>query len=270
MRGIAWILSVTLVSLLAMAPTGTAVADQAATPPAAGPPSSHWCAAELLELSDGVCAALPERLVEPHTLVVFLHGVIKPDTDWQWAQQRAVARAAKTHGFVALMPRGRRGVGPAGMKDWWCWPTSVSAQARVESELMTEWQMGQLALVGALGRPFQRSFVFGFSNGAYYASSLALRGRLAVDGYGLFAGGSGADYLVRRGRSTRQRPPIYIGYGLRDATARSDATKLGGALRALGWPARLVGHPRVGHTITDTMVTEALDFFAHTLAPQDG
>jgi hypothetical protein len=72
------------------------------------------------------------------TLVVFLHGVIKPNSGWQHAQQRAVARAAERYQFFVLMPRGRRGVGPKGMEDWWTWPTAVKHQERVESDLLSE------------------------------------------------------------------------------------------------------------------------------------
>ncbi len=222
----------------------------------------RWCADELVALSERVCVALPNRVRQPPTLVVFLHGVVKPGTGWQWAQQRALARAAAVHGFVGVMPRGRRGHGPRGMEDWWTWPTSAVAQRAFEGELLTEWAMAEHALVGALGEPFARRYVLGFSNGAYYASSLALRGRLAADGFGVFAGGSGAEYLVAAARSVEARPPIYVGYGQRDETARRDARHLGAALRTLGWPCRVVERPRVGHTMTDSMVAEALSLFS--------
>ena len=227
----------------------------------AGERERAWCAPELISLSEGVCVVVPSRLVEPREVVVFLHGVIKPDSDWQFAQQRAVARAARTHGFVAVMPRGRRGVGPSGMQQWWTWPTSAAAQGAIEDELITEWTMAERAVEAALGKSFERRYLFGFSNGAYYASSLALRGRVVMDGYGIFAGGSSAGYLAQRAREVRDRSPIYVGFGNRDGEARGDAAKFAGVLAALHWPHRAVGRPRVGHTMTDSMVTEALEFF---------
>jgi len=232
--------------------------------------ASRWCADGLLALSEGVCAVVPPKLHEPLTVVIFLHGVVKPGTDWQWAQQLAVARAARAHGFVGVMPRGRRGYGPRGMEQWWTWPTSVKGQRALEADLCTEWTMAERALSGALGASFERRYVFGFSNGAYYASSLALRGRLDADGFGIFAGGSGADYLVARAREVKRRAPIYVGYGDRDAVARRDAQKLGAALKSIGWPSRVVGRPRVGHAMTDSMVAEALDFLAATVPHEGG
>lgn len=248
-----------------------AAAPSVAPPPSAAPSpdssssdapapgaSSRWCASELEELGSAACVSVPARLREPLTLVLFLHGVVKPETNWQWAQQRALARAAATHGFIALMPRGRRGHGPRGMEDWWTWPTSVRAQQAVEGELVAEWQRDRAELERRLGRDFSRGLVFGFSNGAYYASSLALRGRFPADGFGVFAGGSSAEYLLAPARRLTERPPIYVGYGTADRSAREDAAALGRALRRLGWPSRVVARPGVGHTMTDAMLAEAL------------
>ena len=78
--------------------------------------------------------------------------------------------------------------------------------------------------------------------------------------YALLAGGSAA-YLRRQAAQTKHRPPIYVGYGHRDPAGR-DSRKLGAALRSLGWPHKIVGRPRVGHTITDSQVREALAFFS--------
>jgi predicted esterase len=259
--------------LLAPAVSSPARADDAPSrEPSAGAAeheASPWCAEELIALSEGVCAVVPPKVGEPRTVVVFLHGVVKPGTNWQWAQQRALARAAHEHGFVGVMPRGRRGYGPKGMKDWWTWPTSVAGQRAVEEELLTEWTMAEHALTGALRAPFARRFVFGFSNGAYYASSLALRGRFEADGFGVFAGGSSSGHLAVGAREVQRRAPVYVGYGDRDGTAKRDAQRFGATLRELHWPSRVVGRPRVGHTMTDSMVAEALEFFAAN-APDGG
>jgi predicted esterase len=222
----------------------------------------RWCAPELETLSGEVCHFAPAlRDRSPDTLVVFLHGVIEPGTEWQWSQQRAVARAAKVNGFEALMPRGRRGIGPRGMEDWWTWPTGTRAQAAVEAELIGEWLGARRLLEERRGAPFVRVVVMGFSNGAYYGASLALRGRLTVDGYALFAGG-GAGYLERQARRVRLRPPIYVGYGARDPAGRKDGQALGATLRRLGWKHKVVGRPSVGHSMTDAQLGEAMGFLA--------
>ena len=225
------------------------------------PTEPTWCAPELEVLPGEVCHFAPARAdgAIPDRLVIYLHGVIKPDTQWQWAQQRGMLRHASVHGLSVLVPRGRRGIGPRGMRDWWAWPTSASAQSKVEADLIREWLEAKRVLQQRAGRTFTKTYVFGFSNGAYYAASLALRGKLPVDGYALLAGGSAA-YHRRQAARSQRRPPIYVGYGLRDRVGR-DARELGAALRSLGWPYKLVGRPRVGHTIADSQVREALDFF---------
>jgi predicted esterase len=191
------------------------------------------------------------------TLVVFLHGVIKPNSGWQHAQQRAVARAAERYQFFVLMPRGRRGVGPKGMEDWWTWPTAVKHQERVESDLLSEWGAARWLLERRTNTRFSRVLVFGFSNGAYYASQLALRDAFSADGYALFAGGSGAPWLEKRGSRATRHPPIFLGFGSRDRTARDDGRKLTRALKRLGWPHRSIERPGGGHTISDALMAQA-------------
>jgi predicted esterase len=227
-----------------------------------GSSEPRWCAPELEAVSGEVCHVAPSRRDRsPDTLVIFLHGVIEPGTEWQWSQQRAIARAATANGFEALMPRGRRGIGPRGMEDWWTWPTGTRAQQAVENELIEEWLGARRLLEARRDAPFARVVVMGFSNGAYYGASLALRGRLTVDGYALFAGG-GAGYLERQAQRVRLRPPIYVGYGARDPVGKKDSQALGATLRRLGWKHRVVGRPSVGHSMTDAQLREAMDFVA--------
>ncbi len=244
------------------------VADDASEPPPdpLGPDAAmdRWCAPELEVVGDDVCAFTPKQAAAgPRTLVIFLHGVVKPDTQWQWAQQRGAARAAEAHGFTVLMPRGRAGIGPKGMESWWSWPTAASAQARVEDELVGEWRAARGALESRSGAPFERVWVFGFSNGAYYATSLAMRGRLAdADGFAVFAGGSGASYLEKSGQAQKRRAPFFVAWGERDP-AHGDQVKLAKLLRRLRWPSKSEGAKRAGHAMTDKQVTDAVQFLSH-------
>jgi len=227
--------------------------DEADAPPA-------WCDEGMPRLGEGMCfSPNPTKDGTPRTLVIFLHGVIKSGTTWQHNQQKGFALYAKRYGFTALMPRGRQGVGPKGMRDWWTWPTSAKAQKEVEAAVVEEWMTARTQLEAKDGKPFERVLVAGFSNGAYYASSLALRGRLEVDGYAIFAGGSAPGYLQKRARNVERRPPIYVGYGTKDAAGR-DASKLGIALRALGWKHRVEARAGVGHSITDSQFKHAWQF----------
>lgn len=219
-----------------------------------------WCAPELESLPGSVCHAAPDAGSD--TLVIFLHGVIKPDTHWQWAQQRTIARAARRLGFETLMPRGLRGIGPRGMKDWWTWPTSYRAQKKVEPALLSGWKRAVQLVEKRRGKPFKRTYVFGFSNGAYYASALALRGRMPdVDGYGIFSGGAAPRYLARPARGVRHRPPVFIGYGRGDHSLHRGPRQLAHVLASLRWKHRLV--PRHGgHTMTDRELSQAIGYLS--------
>ncbi|WP_437956115.1 hypothetical protein WME76_32285 [Sorangium sp. So ce119] len=249
--------------LAAAAPAPPQAAPEAAAapaPPQAAPAAARWCAPELASLPGDVCAFLPAREAPgPRVLMIFLHGVVQPESGWQWAQQRGAARAGARHGVVVMMPRGRRGIGPKAMEDWWCWPTATAAQASHEDALLAEWDAARAELERRAGGRFERVLVFGFSNGAYYATSLAMRGRLPVDGYAAFAGGSGARYLERAGAQTRLRVPLFVGWGGKDPAHR-DQVALARMLRRLKWPSKALGKPRAGHAMTDDQVDQAFEF----------
>jgi len=221
-----------------------------------------WCAEGLTTLPSEVCAYVPDakRKTEgPRTLVIYLHGVIQPDTNTQWLQQRAAARVGAKYGFTVIMPRGRRGIGPKTMEQWWTWPTSIDARIAHEEALVKEWTAARAALEQKSGQPFERVYVFGFSNGAYYATSLAMRGRLDVDGYALFAGGSGAAYHETEAKKTKKRAPIAVAWGEGDPS-HDKQEALAKLLKRLKWPSKALGRRRAGHAMTDEQVEEALAF----------
>lgn len=281
MRSLVTVLS--LAALLAAGASASANGDGTSPPPAAAPAASappvaapmasapaspqdaaaaRWCAPELASLPGEVCAFLPAREAPgPRVLVIFLHGVVQPESGWQWAQQRGAARAGARHGAAVIMPRGRRGIGPKTMEDWWCWPTASAAQTAHEDALLAEWDAARAELERRAGGRFERVLVFGFSNGAYYATSLAMRGRLPVDGYAAFAGGSGARYLQRAGAQTKLRAPVFVGWGGKDP-AHQDQVALAKMLRRLKWPSRSLGKPRAGHAMTDEQVDQAFAFLS--------
>ncbi|MBI3203588.1 MAG: dienelactone hydrolase family protein [Myxococcales bacterium] len=203
----------------------------------------------------------------PDTLVIFLHGLTKLGTTWQWNGQRGLARAAKAHGFEVITPRGRLGAGSSKYADHWNWPSSAEGQNSVEPEVLAEWKAAQELLEKRNGRPFARVWVWGFSAGAYYATSLALRGRVPVAGYAVFAGGGAPKGVERWAKGTRPKPPVYVGYGHKDR-ARKDPARLGRALRAMGWKSMVVGRPGVGHSMTDAQVREAVAFLQSGKAPR--
>jgi len=231
--------------------------------------SQAWCAPEFEELAGSVCTLAPETPAAParDTLVIFLHGVIKPDTGWQYQQQRAIARAAHVHRFDVLMPRGRRGIGPSGMQDWWTWPTGAVAQQKVEPELLQEWEVARRELETRRGAPYPKVLIFGFSNCAYYATQLVLRGKAPGTGAAVFAGGASGDWLERHAKSAKERVPLYVECGSRDKTAVADAHRLRRMLQRLGWPHRFVERKGSGHSMPDAGVKLAFEYLSETATP---
>src|SRR5437868_1837689 len=59
-----------------------------------------WCADDIETLPNGLCHIDGgQRDGERRTLVVFLHGAIAKDVDWQWLQAHALKRQAKQNKF---------------------------------------------------------------------------------------------------------------------------------------------------------------------------
>lgn len=245
---------------------------------------SRWCAPEVEELSEGVCyAPAPAQTVavadagasdpeeseavgpegsaagrqRPKCLIVFLHSLIRDETTWQWEQHRMLARAAKTLGVSVVMPRGRLAIGPGRSRNVWAWPTSPAMQTEHEEAIVEQWAELRRTLEQREGA-FDKVFVFGFSNGAYYAASLAMRGRLDVQGYGVFAGGSGGKYQRIMGQRATVRAPVFVGWGSKDP-AHGDQEALVRLLSDLHWPCRSQS-ARVGHMVTDSQLASAVHF----------
>ncbi len=226
-----------------------------------GDTAAPWCAEELETLEADVCyePGTPAKDGK-RTLVVFLHGLVDEGSGWQHNQQRGMARAAKKWGFAMIAPRGRPGLGPKRRADQIGWPTAESARESVEGEVLAEWQAARKSLEARSEAPFDRVWVMGFSNGAYYASSLALRGKLDVDGYAVFAGGSAFPGAERLARATKSRRPVFVGVAAKDSTGK-DGASLVKLLKRLGWPHK--GSTRnVGHTVADAHLEAAIEFLA--------
>lgn len=229
-----------IAALIAIATT--AQADEDAPP---------WCAPELETLAGDVCFHAEPARDEKRTLVIFLHGLVQEGSDWQHAQQRGIVRGAKRLGFSVLAPRGRAGLNEKS-PDMIAWPTSAHARAH-EDALLAQWSQAR-AIVEARERAFDEVFVVGFSNGAYYASSLAMRGRLEVDGYAVFAGGMAYGASADEAR----RAPIFVGVCSKDSTA-DHARALERALKKAGWPHRAESR-KVGHAMADAHLDHALAY----------
>ncbi|MEZ4222367.1 MAG: hypothetical protein R3B13_15625 [Polyangiaceae bacterium] len=243
----------------APSPTSGTSAPNESDGSAKAPTEQPWCTEDVEALSDGMCHFVPDGETPPDTLVIFLHGVVKVGTTWQYAQEQALKRMAGTNRFEVLMPRGRIGAGSKRFHDHYTWPTGPAAQKELEAEVLQEWMDAKALLEARNGRAFDKVFVLGFSAGAYYASSLMLRGRLPVQGYGIFAGGGAPKHVERWAKGVHPKARVYVGWGEKDK-AKKDPKGLAKALRVMRWPHKALGRRKVGHSMTDAQVREALAF----------
>jgi predicted esterase len=199
-----------------------------------------WCAPEVFELSDHVCffdgGPPPDGR---RTLVVYLHGVYGSSPGFQWLQQRAMAIHAMRLGFTVLLPTAPR------TDAYYQWPTARRTRDDQEPAILATLQDARAALEKRLGHGFDETFVVGFSSGAYYGSSLALRGAFDVDGYVMLAGGSS---WVRGAVAPEKRVPIFVGISAADSQTAAHSRALAGLLAGLGWPYR-AEERRAGHMV---------------------
>ncbi len=220
---------------------------------------TSWCKEGFADLDDGSCYLVPERVGEPRSLLIYLHGVIAPQGDTQRIVQGIVASHARSRGYVAYMPRGRRGIGPGPTKDWWSWPTTAEHHRRHAAAMVQRWNEAKSSLERLTGAPFARTWLAGSSNGAFFATVLALNGEFEADGFGAMSGGSREGRSVARSRAQR-RAPFYVGYGTYD-DLKPHPISLGELLREAGWPHRVAVHP-TGHGAREVYLEEAVDFWS--------
>jgi len=227
--------------------SGSARADEEKAKSSTTQPA--WCAPEYDALSDGMCHVGSTDGESRRTLVIFLHGAIANDVTWQHTQERALARQAKQSHFEAIFPRSP--LTPGG----YVWPGSVAAQEAVENEVISAWTRARRTLEARNKKPFDDVFVMGFSSGAYFVSSLALRGKLKVDGYAVFAGGGG----FVQAEAPARKPPVFVGVCAEDKQTRDHSRAFGAAAAARGFPTRVDEQP-IGHMFGDVHVAHAITY----------
>jgi predicted esterase len=212
-----------------------------------------WCAPEMDPLSPDVCHVTGTPAPDGRrTLVIFLHGVIAKNTMWQWLQERGIAKSAREFHFDAIVPQAPT-VGPGGAGGF-AWPGLGPKRSVDEDALIGGWAAARRSLEERNGRPFDEVYVVGFSSGAYFATSLALRSKLDVDGYVVLAGGALGGTAPAPDATPR---PVFVGVCAQDHASAPAARELGHALSARGWPSRIDELP-VGHGVSDEHVGHAL------------
>lgn len=210
-----------------------------------------WCAEELETLPNGLCYIDGGQPEGRRTLVVFLHGAIAKDVDWQWQQARALARQAKQSKFEAVFARAPLG------ENGYVWPGTAAARQGTEDGLVDGWNAARELLEKRNGRAYDEVYLMGFSSGAYFVSSLALRGRTKFDGYATFAGGAGGiDGPVA---NDVPKVPIFVGVCADDRQTAAHSRSFGATLGARGFPHR-VDEQKIGHMFGDVHVAHAVSY----------
>jgi predicted esterase len=247
------------------APPSLALSASSAVP-ATTPIVTDWCIDGLSPLDEDICYVLP-RFAEgkPRRLLIYLHGIIppQPTSVQKNTVETAVLHASANAGAAALVPRGLRGIGPAPATDWWAWPTSPAAHAKLAPLIVARWAAAKTRLEAIAGAPFERTYLAGSSNGAYFVTALALRGDLValgfpIDGFGAISGGASGG----RDLSAAKLPPkpFYIGFGTYDDETRKHVRPLAAVLEAARWPLRTGEHP-LGHGANEVYLDEAFAFW---------
>jgi predicted esterase len=228
---------------------------------------TDWCVDGLSPLDEDVCYLLPPLAERKHRrLLIYLHGIVPPQpvSPQKHTVETAVLRASARAGAAALVPRGLRGIGPGQANDWWAWPTAPAAHAALTPSIVARWAAAKRKLEAIAGAPFERTYLAGSSNGAYFLAALALRGDLvalgfAVDGFGAMSGGASGG-RAPDSLAIHARRPFYIGFGTYDEETRTNVRSLVTALEAAHWPVRIAEHP-LGHGANEVYLDEAFAFW---------
>lgn len=215
------------------------------------PRAAAWCGADSEALPGDVCYVDGRaKGGARRTLVIWLHGVIAKNTTWSWNHQHMLRRIARQHGIELLFPRGVDG------ESLYAWPGTAQAQEKSEQALIDQWMNAKGLLEKRDARAFDEVFVFGFSSGAYFASSLAMRGRLDVDGYAVFAGGQP---MTAPATPAVRFAPVFVGVCADDKTTVAHSRAFAGSLASAGI-ARMVSEQKVGHDLSEVHFAQALAF----------
>jgi dienelactone hydrolase len=219
----------------------------------AAPETFEWCAEGLLALPGGGCFRAPEGGRGPWPLIIYLHGIFDPAaaTD-ELSRQSRVAALGVAKGFAVLALRGHAGeCSAAEYASRICWPSNEKNEDGGPS-FVSEWKAPLLDATkrGASGK----RYVFGFSNGGYFAGLLAERAWFEANGFVVARGGP-----VSPVKASGEKVPLLLTLS-EDDPSHDEMVKLDLALTENEWP-----HERFmsqgGHALPDVDIEAAVTFF---------
>jgi dienelactone hydrolase len=223
--------------------------EEAAIPDAA---TIDWCAEGLTAIPGGGCLKVPDT-PPPWPLVVYLHGIFDPAAaSEELSRQSRVAHRAAASGFATLALRGH--VGQCSAPEYAarvCWPSNERNEGAGPA-FVEEWR-APLALAARSGARGRR-YVFGFSNGGYFAGLLAERDWFRASAFVVARAGP-----VEPVKATGERYPMLLTLS-EDDPSHDEMVKLDTELDKESW-----AHERFlaqgGHALPDGDVDAALRFF---------
>ena len=223
-----------------------------------GAPLDSFCASGLQPVGEGACYAAPADAVANSRLplLIYLHGFFERGSteDEERDRQRRVARQATARGFAVLALRGTEGTCHPERTALVCWPsnerTADKAPAFVEA-----WQPALRSAESS--HPFTEKYVFGFSNGGYFAGLLAERALYEASAFVIAHAGP-----VEPVRGVGSKPPLLL-MSADDDVSQEGMVQLDDELTQDGWP-----HDHYvrsgGHALPDSDIDVALTFFDRT------
>jgi predicted esterase len=241
----------------------TIIAPSIATPTSvqavADVPLADWCAPGFDPIAGGACLAVPSgKQVQP-PLLVYLHGRYARDAVTEEIdRQRRLGQRATARGFAVLALRGKLGqcTSPE-LATWFCWPSNEH-NADDAPAFVSTWAQ---ALAAAEERVGSRTrYVLGFSNGAYFAGLLAVRGLFEANAFVIAHGGP-----VEPVEALPVRAPILL-LSADDDISQDEMIRLDEELVRERWAHDSYARSG-GHALTDEDIDAAITFFSRAGEP---
>ncbi|MEO7112895.1 MAG: hypothetical protein ABI183_20800 [Polyangiaceae bacterium] len=213
------------------------------------------CGEGLTAITDDACFAAPIGS-KPAPLILYLHGLYQPQAMREELDRQArVAKHAEARGYAVLALHGRLGICDTrgDHLDWICWPSNEQVASRA-AEVVASWKEPLAFARARVGAG--RTYVLGFSNGAYFAGLLAVRDLFRADAYVVAQGGP-----VEPVRALGHRAPILLLSTDEQAPqVHAEMDRFAAELAADDWS--FVQEERSGgHELNDQDIDAALDFF---------
>jgi predicted esterase len=228
-------------------------------PTAADVPAADWCAPGFDPIPGGACFAVPPANQVPSSLVVYLHGRYSRDvTSEEVDRQRRLGQRATARGIAVIAFRGQLGECTAPeLATWFCWPSN-ERNADDATAFVGAWSGALAAAEERIGS--HARYVLGFSNGAYFAGLLAVRGLFEAKAYVVAHGGPVEPLLPRVTRA-----PILL-LSADDDISQDEMIRFGEDLARESWAHDSYARSG-GHALTDEDIDAALAFFSRADEP---